>query len=156
ALGESALSEKQLDKTFEVWWPDLESSVQNIQSVKEAYRPQRGEREILEEILALVRDQAKRTTSEQPYLGQPYVIGSEPYIVGPDRQIRIIGSGVGKTWRYLTDVPANLTFVDPKAGQVVGGENKAAAEAKSKDSDEEPKGQSRGSGKQAPPGRKKD
>jgi hypothetical protein len=60
ALGETALSEKQLDKTFEIWWPELETSFQKIRSAKTPQLPQRSEREILEEILALVRDQAKR------------------------------------------------------------------------------------------------
>jgi hypothetical protein len=64
ALGQSALPEKQLDKTFEIWWPELESSLQKLQAVKAPQRPQRSEREILEEILALVRDQAKRPSIE--------------------------------------------------------------------------------------------
>jgi hypothetical protein len=64
ALDEAALSEKQLDKAFGAFWPGLESALTEIQSVKIPQRPQRSEREMLEEILALVREQTKRDPAE--------------------------------------------------------------------------------------------
>ena len=79
ALDDSALSEKQLDKTFEIWWPELESSLQEIRSAKAPQRPQRADREILEEILALVRDQAKRNPVE--ILFTPTFSQEEPFTV---------------------------------------------------------------------------
>lgn len=67
ALGDSALSERQLDKAFEAWWTELALSLEKIQSTEEPERPRRNEREILEEILALVRDQAKRSAFDLPH-----------------------------------------------------------------------------------------
>lgn len=61
ALGESALAEKQLEKTFGIWWPELASSLSRIQPEKQTPQsPHRTEREILEEILGLMREQTKR------------------------------------------------------------------------------------------------
>jgi hypothetical protein len=67
ALGDDALSEKLLGKAFETYWPELELSLQKIQSAKTPPRPQREEREILEELLDLVRDLAKRNPMEISY-----------------------------------------------------------------------------------------
>lgn len=62
ALLDSALAAKHLERAFDAFWPDLESSLARIKnSVKSEHpRVERSEREILEEILGLVREQAKR------------------------------------------------------------------------------------------------
>ncbi len=56
ALGDEALSETHLDEVFEVWWPKLEEEFTKL-PIEEVLgpHPERTERNILEEILALVR-----------------------------------------------------------------------------------------------------
>ncbi|HLL14244.1 MAG TPA: TIR domain-containing protein [Pyrinomonadaceae bacterium] len=61
AMNGGRLPEPQLDKYFERWWPDLEASFKNIESKPEAPKPQRSEKEMLEEILELVRDKARES-----------------------------------------------------------------------------------------------
>lgn len=62
ALGEDGLPDRKLEKTFEVWWPDLEKQLEEFRSTKIASRPaRRPEREILEEILDLVRSQTRNS-----------------------------------------------------------------------------------------------
>jgi len=61
SLGASALKEGTLDQAFEKWWPDLEDRLHRIPvSSAAASVPKRTDRQILEEILELVRN-APRT-----------------------------------------------------------------------------------------------
>jgi hypothetical protein len=63
ALEEDALSDRQLEKTFAVWWPELEKQLERIGATKVAARPaRRPEREILEEVLELVRLQTRSSS----------------------------------------------------------------------------------------------
>jgi hypothetical protein len=57
---QTGLNEQQVDAVFDKWWPDLETSLKAIPPRSGAAHPQRGEREILEEVLELVRDLARR------------------------------------------------------------------------------------------------
>ncbi len=65
-LGPTALANSVLDVVFEKWWPDLEAKISEInESPKELESsPQRTDRDLLEEVLALVRDMTFRP--EQP------------------------------------------------------------------------------------------
>ncbi|SRR6266404_328248 len=56
-LGEYALQDNHIDEAFDVWWPKLETQLQKLPSDGGAVQPQRPERDILEEILSLVRTQ---------------------------------------------------------------------------------------------------
>lgn len=60
ALPENNLPDEKLEKAFDRWWPDLDSSLKATRSSKVLEKPQRSDREILEEILALVRESAKK------------------------------------------------------------------------------------------------
>jgi hypothetical protein len=63
ALGESALDAPLLERTFDTFWPTLEQSLREIAASEPApEKPPRNEREILAEILGIVRDLAKRPT----------------------------------------------------------------------------------------------
>ncbi len=64
ALEDKALPEKQVDKTFELWWPELEDSLKKIPIKTDETVTKRSDREILEEILSIVRSLAN-----QGYLG---------------------------------------------------------------------------------------
>jgi hypothetical protein len=55
ALKDEALPDEQLDKAFEHWWPNLERCIENIPEARTKIEPTRSDREILEELLELVR-----------------------------------------------------------------------------------------------------
>lgn len=59
ALEDAALSEDKLDEAFEVWWPKLEQALKNISENKVKQEKPRSDREILEEILDLVREETR-------------------------------------------------------------------------------------------------
>jgi transposase len=59
ALGDNALPDKQLEKAFEVWWPELCSSIERISEVKISPPMRRPDHEVLEEMLTLLREQAR-------------------------------------------------------------------------------------------------
>lgn len=66
-LGDFALSEKQLEKSFEVWWPKLEEQLHDILKGggEQAAPPKRSQEEILEEILSIVRSQTRYLEEQQ-------------------------------------------------------------------------------------------
>jgi hypothetical protein len=59
---DAILHDSHLEKAFEKWWPDLETILKKLPSDTVAPTPQRPEREMLEEILALVREQNRPTS----------------------------------------------------------------------------------------------
>lgn len=65
ALGESALDPTRVEKSFERWWPDLESVLTSLpqQSHLEEPAPQRTSEDMLEEILLLVREIGRQERS---------------------------------------------------------------------------------------------
>jgi hypothetical protein len=54
-LGENSLPEKQLEESFGMWWPRLETIISSIQADKDEKAPERSERELLEELLQIAR-----------------------------------------------------------------------------------------------------
>ena len=63
ALGDQSLSENHLSEAFDVWWPKLESQFERLPAEEQRENPVRPEREILEEILALLRSQAREVSA---------------------------------------------------------------------------------------------
>lgn len=59
ARGEKRLPESEIEETFDVWWPKLEERFEKIPAVHEGVETQRDVREILKDILELVRAQAR-------------------------------------------------------------------------------------------------
>lgn len=56
ALGSTKLLDKQLDRAYERWWPDLDETLRSITAHAAAPKaPVRNDREMLEEILTLIR-----------------------------------------------------------------------------------------------------
>jgi TIR domain len=66
ALAESALHETHIDEVFEVWWPKLEHQFKTLPAEHSIAKPSRSERELLEEILALVRNQNRPSGNQSP------------------------------------------------------------------------------------------
>ena len=63
ALGDNKLDEPRLESSFENWWPKLETSLDEIQLTTEESIPIRSERDILEEILDLVRSLSRQVAN---------------------------------------------------------------------------------------------
>lgn len=57
ALGDNALQDAHIDEAFDVWWPKLESQLKMLPPEETKAKTHRPDRELLEEILALVRNQ---------------------------------------------------------------------------------------------------
>lgn len=66
ALGESALPVSHIEEAFEVWWPRLEVKLDKLPVDDAAAAPRRADRDLLEEILALVRGQNRSKISKLP------------------------------------------------------------------------------------------
>ena len=57
ALGESARSTEQLDKAFKKWWPELKTAIDGIPKTLLPAQQLRSDRDLLEEMLSLMRSQ---------------------------------------------------------------------------------------------------
>jgi hypothetical protein len=60
---ETPLPKSTLEESYEVWWPKLEERLSNLPRPQIAVKYARPEREILEELLDLVREQARMNAS---------------------------------------------------------------------------------------------
>ena len=66
SLGEQKLEDKVLDDVFEMWWPKLESKVTKILDDNKVENTSvRSDRELLEEVLGIVRFTAKHTSNSK-------------------------------------------------------------------------------------------
>jgi hypothetical protein len=63
ALGDGALPDSHIEEAFEVWWPKLKAQLDKLPSDGASGRPSRNERDLLEEILDLVRNQNRNLGS---------------------------------------------------------------------------------------------
>jgi hypothetical protein len=76
---ERKLPDSEINESFDVWWPRLEQQLSSIHEPTESPKPQRDEREILEEILELTRSLSARqgglVPKKQPLLD--YIIKGE-------------------------------------------------------------------------------
>lgn len=55
ALGEQSMEDAHLDRSFEMWWPELEKNLKKLPAVETTAPPLRSDRELLEELIDLAR-----------------------------------------------------------------------------------------------------
>jgi hypothetical protein len=58
-LGESALEESQIQVAFEAFWPEIKTKLDKLPADEPSARPQRTDRDLLEEILDFARNQSR-------------------------------------------------------------------------------------------------
>jgi hypothetical protein len=80
ALGDSTLGSEHIEKAFEVWWPMLDAQLKALPPEESKAHPHRPDRELIEEILSLVRNQNRAperilATDEQNIYWKPPEIG---------------------------------------------------------------------------------
>jgi hypothetical protein len=109
ALGESMLSESHIDEVFEVWWPRLEADFAKLPADESSVSPHRPDRELLEEILGLVRSQGRSTAEPMPLKERIQVIHKK---IGNILSLR--GIGTYSTSTRLAHIDLEYTDVDGK------------------------------------------
>ncbi|MGZ4897332.1 MAG: toll/interleukin-1 receptor domain-containing protein [Candidatus Angelobacter sp.] len=67
ALGDLALGDEHIKEAFDVWWPKLEAQLLKLPEDEAKAKTHRPDRELLEEILSLVRNQAREADIEKPH-----------------------------------------------------------------------------------------
>jgi hypothetical protein len=60
----AGLSSERLDRAFEQWWPELEAQIKNTPAPGNKTKSQRSDRELLEEMLTLLRNQTTGVQKE--------------------------------------------------------------------------------------------
>jgi len=55
----AAMPDAHIDEAFEMWWPKLEVELSNLPSEQSAQRPRRTDRDLIEELVDLVRNQSR-------------------------------------------------------------------------------------------------
>lgn len=67
-LGEPCPPEEILEESFELWWPKLEEKISKLPTDTARATPARTEKDLLEEILELVRSQARFTGRQDDFV----------------------------------------------------------------------------------------
>ena len=83
ALGENALTTTRVEQFFGRWWPDLEGALARITDSTPSSPTVRPDREILEELLGLVRDLSRPEAEVRPS-------GRPPKPVRPGQRFRVL------------------------------------------------------------------
>ena len=116
ASGENALDPSRIDDAFDTWWPRLEGSLKNIPETTENAAPNRGEREILEEILETVRQVSRQSSEELPEISKLLRNlrrrASYPQTLEPTTPVRrTVVSPSGETWTIAPSVLRNSELI---------------------------------------------
>jgi TIR domain len=77
ALTSEALAESHLEEAFEVWWPRLEAQLKALPAESSSVSPRRSDRELLEEVLALARQQTRLAPVFIPGQSEAQVVAQE-------------------------------------------------------------------------------
>jgi hypothetical protein len=129
ALGDNALPEAHIDEAFEVWWPKLESQLSALPKEETQTKIHRPDRELLEEILALVRNRARATESlldERIVIGAgkkkpPFEVKSGVFYDTIKRAISRKGAEISRIMRVLPESPDEREYeVELQSGEIFG------------------------------------
>jgi len=158
ALGEGALPDSHIEEAFEVWWPKLEAQLNALPAEESKNKPHRADRDLLEEILSLVRNQNRPlilSSSHAPVLGTKSEIsefGALVYRMAETLDEKLIGFNTTmikgmplircydndrKKPKYTFLVPENI--IASELGNFIASQMvEQASGANSKDSDQPP------------------
>jgi hypothetical protein len=123
ACGESALDALRLGKVFDHWWPDLDDRLIHLRlpDPQSKSETERGDTEILEEVLELVRGQQRLLATPETLLPPSYL--KSLWVEGPNLHIRR-----GSTFAFYEDhrefnrvVEAQMSFAASDVTAVCGG-----------------------------------
>jgi hypothetical protein len=111
ALGDNALLESHIEEAFEVWWPKLESQLKTLPNEDSKTKTHRPDRELLEEVLALVRNQSRpdpiplQTAVAEPKVGKefPYDLTTGPIVAELQRVSNLHGLVLSKVTRIAPE-----------------------------------------------------
>ncbi|MGZ4875726.1 MAG: toll/interleukin-1 receptor domain-containing protein, partial [Candidatus Angelobacter sp.] len=146
ALRENALPEPHIEEAFEVWWPKLDQQLKSLPTGSSKFKAHRSDRELLEELLALVRSQNRiPVTRDEP--SYPNVIEREArYLITALTIERVTGHRIAlrdegfdcefrtpSDKKYSFRVPLGLPLADMRAllelqlGQQIAGSVEATS-----------------------------
>jgi hypothetical protein len=111
-LVERPLPERQLDESFEVWWPKLEDDLNRIEPT--AGDPQRRtDREIAEETLAIARNLGRRLGLDRPPQLEPLRRLLHALPTAREERVVRMRLGIGEQTNYTVDQVAEAFGLTP-------------------------------------------
>lgn len=105
AAGEDRLSERELELSFTNWWSHIKSRLENIKPEKKEIR--RSDRELLEEVLEMVKQNSNQTGSE-----------TQQMMTDMLHQLAILLVGVGLLSQEVKDILLDTKTLNPKGSEV--------------------------------------
>jgi hypothetical protein len=124
-LGDTALPEMHIDEAFDVWWPKLESQLKALPLEESKTKTHRPDRELLEELLALVRNQSRSSEATAVAFSMenspPYELGSKNLFFAKVASIaRQHGTGITRMMRVESEKPGNRKYViEVQSGPII-------------------------------------
>jgi hypothetical protein len=114
ALIDTALPETHIDEAFDVWWPKLESQLKALPFEEAKAKTHRPDRELLEEILALVRSQSRPAdiVPVVPPLKLPHEVPTNSLVFEQvATKAKEHGMGIARVMRVAPEKPGNRKYV---------------------------------------------
>lgn len=119
-LVDGALPEAHIEEAFEVWWPKLESQLKALPPEDSKTKPHRPDRELLEEILALVRNQSRPSkgsmTPSLPRAKPTDTKREQAFLAAISNEVRMLGAELIDFDDYRTHDGDNLYLIDTRPG----------------------------------------
>ena len=141
AAGEKGIDKSMLDEAFDVWWPKLEANLKDIpKSIRKPEESKRSEREMIEEILNLVRRLSRNNSYED--LINIYFSSDNPST--KDKTASLIKllkyfnqrSGNDPSFRSFWIEALTTTSLEPTSSLEGGEEDDSTPKGKKKDDDD--------------------
>lgn len=119
ALGESALPNEHVVEAFRMCWPTLKAALDNLPISATAHKPVRSERQLIEEILALVRGQSAPPLSQLDEDRQYIIQGRAHKLIfrggaagvttsSDGKNVRIEATGSDGIPNYVVTIPKDI------------------------------------------------
>jgi hypothetical protein len=120
-LGDKMLREAQIKETFELWWPKLEATIKGIEPIKKEKEPQRSDRDILEEVLSILRRIDRHSAAPDDGETQPITIEDILRTLEPmEGSVLRRYLGIGQERSSISEISLELAMSKKKVQEVVG------------------------------------
>ena len=121
ALGHPSLPEKDLEETFDVWWPKLEERLSGMPKADTEVVEKRSTDDLLEEVLSITREQLRRDNLRIEAMKDSEahfrkVIPMMEHMASQAEKVRANGAVIAELAKLQTDQPNGAL---PKLGELV-------------------------------------
>lgn len=120
ALGSDALSDNQLEESFSLWWPKLEEEISSIPPLSKKSTKKKSERDILEDILKVVRRLEGQTPPTQEEMSLLNITSQVLATLTPrEEKVLRMRFGIGENLKNITEISNDFGTNNEEIQQII-------------------------------------